>query len=265
MTTGQGVNMKGFMCTVRWLAALLLLLLTNLLVSCGDNAVTATKSASSETAAPSGEPQEASPPHLACFPDPTECLTSSGKEWAEQRDALKSLIVDVAFQQERPVFEAFYLDANRLREESGTSLLRAVSSKDYDSAQLEWSRAVNAKVYVETTMGFISGKGVHKGQYVIDNMNPATKTVQMRCRPVLDAYLSAPQEIHARYRIDRQAIADSEDRINNLPNAFARYIDQEDYYSAFVAVQHAEMLGADVCWLLFPFQNEIYSKSHPSK
>lgn len=84
------------------------------------------------------------------------------------------------------------------------------------------------------------------------------------CRPILNAYINASEEVHARFKVDLQRAADISDRERDLRRVVANYIKDDDYLSAGVVAVHVMMLVDDLRFELAPFEFQIYRKTHPA-
>jgi hypothetical protein len=247
-------------------------ILVSLLVSCGpDNATTVTKATNADvlTVAPASQA-----PALAAQIDTDDLLkeqrkglTDQDKWWAGYRERLATILEDVAFQKQKPLLEAFYGDANNLREKHHALMLEALSQRNGREAQAQWFDVTDPYTSLGMLLGGIDQLPNLSREDVMRGLNGffKTPTKMDRCRPIVTAYISANEEIHARFKVDLQKIADVSDRWNDLPQEIAKYVKEDDYLSAEIIFCHVDMLVQDLRSSLVPFEIEVYDKSHPGK
>jgi hypothetical protein len=243
----------------------LFLFLVLVLVGCGS-----TKPEVSVSERDSGHSHDSSSSVIKTDTTATYGLAEQDKDWSSDRATMDKLLDDVAFVQQRPVLESFYADVVAIRDEHHKFL----TEQDYKTlptiGNAHWAVAVLAKVSLHVVLGFIDELPRITREMALNDItsfqpfNPDKLHVRT-LPPALQAYLNAGQEVRDKYQVDVSRVSDVEERINNLPQDVARYIRQDDLLSAYVVIQHVDIIRGDIIMSLTPFEVEIYNKSHPAR
>lgn len=197
-----------------------------------------------------------------------DCYVQPNQEVLTDLDKLKRLSDDLAFQQQRPVLKTLYADVQNARELHFSALSEALVQKDADEVWSQWFFLTEPHATFLTLDVFIDSLPRLSREGILHDINSFFTTPPMlndyaRSQPVFSAYINATEEIHTRFKVDAKRIVDISDRVRDLYQTVAKFINEDDYCSAYVVVLDACVLVEEADSLLSRFKIEIYNKSHP--
>ncbi len=197
-------------------------------------------------------------------------LAEQDKDWQSDRATMDKILDDVAFTRQKPVLESFYADVVDLHEKNHSYLIFAPNttpSVNQLLANPHWFGTVNAKTNLDGVLTFIErlpSRSRDDALASINSFRPFTKNYDTILLRILNAYTNATAEVHDRFKVDLSRYADMNERMRNLTQVVDNYISADDFISAYVVIQHADVFYEDLLEPLLPF-DEDYRKSHPHK